>query len=139
MPEKKHLLYLLSLLLSGCTVTIPNIKLCSTAALMSAGADCSETLTDTTSELTLDQWLEFLEPQLEKIDVNGVVTPARGSAMCMSSDDFSKLKTAMEQLCRKVGSACSPEQKKTISDVGNRVERLQFKVMSKKRKKNGPK
>lgn len=113
-------------LLSACTVSLPDVRVCAVAGQMSAGMDCAYTNSEKTEEMNLDQAVAFLEPQLD---------PARGAAMCMSSEDFSKLKTAIEQLCKKVGAACSKEAKENIERVSQNVDGLQARVRAKRLKK----
>lgn len=92
---------------------------------MAAGADCAETLSDETKSLTLDEFLGFLEP-----------APPRGAALCMSAEDFTRLKTALEQACQKLGTACKAEAKAQIRDVAFRVSRLQERVAAKRKIKS---
>jgi len=115
----------LSLLLNACTITLPNTRICAVAGTMSAGADCAYTLDGEPEEMNLDQWVNFLEPQLD---------PARGAAICMSSADFSKIKTVIEQACKKLGTSCAKEMKEKISRVSAKVDGLQARVMEKRRK-----
>lgn len=110
-------------ILSGCAIIQPNVKLCSVAGVMSAGADCVNTLDDKNEELNLDQWITFLEPQL---------TPPRGAAMCLSSEDFSKIKTFIDQACAKLGTSCKQEAVETIAMVSARIDGLQAKTFLKK-------
>lgn len=109
-------------LLTSCThVQIPNVKVCAVAGVTAAGADCVHSLSDETEQLTLDQLIAMLEPQLD---------PPRGAAMIISSEDFTRLKTAMEQACAKL-KGCTKE----VDKVNVKVEGLQAKVADKKRRK----
>lgn len=94
------------------------------------------TLSDETSSMNLDEWVAFLEPQPEHPDHKDAtkVIPARGAAICMADEDWNKMKTALEQACKKLGRWCSYEAQSTISGVENRVEALQTNVMAKRRK-----
>lgn len=114
-------------LLSGCTITLPDVKVCAVAGMMSAGSDCAYTISGETSSMDLNQWIEFLEPQVE---------PARGAAMCMSSSDFAKIKTVIEQACKKLGTSCTKEAKANLSRVSTIIDELQDRV---RKKKHGPK
>jgi hypothetical protein len=126
MLKKLGLLISCALLLSGCvTAQIPDIKICSVAGVMSAGASCAQTLSDKTEDMDLNKWIEFLEPQS---------TPPRSGALCMSSDGFSKLKTALEQLCSKAGRTCTKEVVENLKQVSARIDDLQSRVISKKPK-----
>ncbi len=96
------------------------------AGVMSAGGDCVHTLSDQTRSLTLDEWIEFLEPKIE---------PPRGAAICMSSESFTRLKIFIEQSCEKLGRWCSKEIKAETAKAAKRVDVLQSGAMEKKRKK----
>lgn len=114
----KRLLWLSSFALlsaSSCSVTVPNVTVCGVAGSLNDGAMCAETLTSKTTDMTFVQFLEFLEP-----------TDKRGGALCLSTADYAKIKTTIEQACKK-GKFCSEEIEKTISDVSARVERVQKK------------
>jgi hypothetical protein len=119
--RKKSLLamFILMALSSGCaTVRIPNTRVCTTAGVMSQGAICAETLTGTTQELTLDEWIAFLEP-----------TDKRAGALCQSTEDWNKQKIALELACRKLGKACSLEVKRAFRGYTRRIELLQSRAI----------
>lgn len=120
----------LLLITAGCTVAIPNVKVCAVSGVLAAGMDCAYTLDDKTEEMNLDQSVAFLEPQIE---------PPRGAAMCMSSEDFSKLKSALEQACKKLGTSCTKEAKANIAQVSDRVDGLQARVREKRKNKHNEK
>jgi hypothetical protein len=75
--------------------------------------ECAQTLSDKTESLTLDQSIAFLEP-----------STTRGGAMCMSTEDFAALKTALEQACNKLGRACTKEAKQNLKVVSARMDRF---------------
>jgi hypothetical protein len=83
-------------------VTIRDATTCSVAGQLSAGAICSHTLTSVTADLTLDQFIDFLEAKAAE---NG--KPAKGAAICMPSADFAEMKTELETACRELGKRCS--------------------------------
>jgi hypothetical protein len=93
---------------------------------MSAGAICAETLTGNTRSMSLDEYIDFLEPQLERQDPKnpGKKLPARAGAMCQSSDDWNAQKTALEQACRKLGKSCTYEARKALQKLGVNIEDL---------------
>lgn len=94
----KKLLCLSSFLtLSGC-VTIPNTTACSVAGKLADGMTCATTETGETSALDFNGALTFLEP-----------TTTRAGAICQSADDYAKLKTALQEACRSLGSKCTYE------------------------------
>jgi hypothetical protein len=103
------------------------------AGTITAGADCAWTSTGETEELNFDLFMDFLEPQPEKPGPNGTIIPAKGPAICISSQDFAKLKTATEQLCAKVGSACTKETKAKMEELSLRIENLREKSIAKAR------
>lgn len=124
MLTRRHWLSSLSLLLSACSsIKLPDAKICAVSGVMAAGADCAYMNSGKVEELNLDQFVTFLEPQVE---------PPRGAAMCMSSEDFSKLKTAIEQACAKLGTSCTKETQEGIRRVSALVDTLQAKVIFKK-------
>lgn len=89
----KHLLASFVLLLESSCVTIPNLNVCSPAGVIQAGADCAETNTGRTSEMTQAEFMALIE----------------GGGVCMSALDYSRLKTAVEQACKELGKRCSYE------------------------------
>lgn len=64
---------------------------------------------------TLDEWIDFLSP-----------SDKHGPAICMTSEDYAKQKTALEQAC--VKSNCSLEQKKEIEARTIRIDKHIRKV-----------
>lgn len=65
--------------------------------------------------MTFDEFLEFLEPQVERQDpLTGKTLPARAGAVCKSADDYNREKTALEKACRMLGSRCSYDIKRAI-------------------------
>jgi hypothetical protein len=101
---------LLGLTLNSC-VKIPNLKVCSVAGTMSAGSICADTLRPNTYDMTLEETIEFLEAQPERPDPTNPNNklPARGAAIFMSADDWNRMKTALDEACRELGSHCTPE------------------------------
>lgn len=89
---------------SGC-VSVPVTTGCTVAGTMSAGAICATTSGET-SEMTLDEFLNFLEP-----------TELRGGAICQSAEDYKKQKVALEQACRELGPRCSYELQMMIQGM----------------------
>lgn len=104
-----------SLMVSACTVQIPDTKICSVAGIMAGGAYCAHTLTDDTEDMTPSAFYAFLEPD---------ETTGKGAALCMSTDDFAKLQIALEQACRKLGTNCSKEVKEEVKRVSKRIALL---------------
>ncbi len=104
------------------------------AGVMAAGADCNHTLQEKPRSMNLDEFIEFLEPQAKVIDPNTgqVIKPARGPALCQSSDDWNKMKTALEQACKKLGPWCSYEIKTYIQRASKNLASLQSQSYHKK-------
>lgn len=111
---------------SHTKVKVPNTKVCSVAGVFSAGADCAYTLSPVTEEMNMDEFLDFLEPQLERPDPNNpsVILPERSGALCQSADDYNKQKTALEIACSKLGSHCDEEMKRTIRTIKKNLSKL---------------
>lgn len=113
----------LSLQLSGC-VTVPDVRACSVAGVMSAGMNCAQTGSEATDEMDLSATLDFLEPQ---------INPPRGGAICISSEDYERQSVALESACYKLGPWCSYEVRKNISQVKARLSTLKTRSMKKPR------
>lgn len=116
------LLSLTALSLSGCVtgnVVLPNSTACSLAGVWDAGAFCAETITGIQSQMTLDEYLDFLSPQDERPDpMDPTKTlPARAGAVCQSTFDWGRQKTALEQACRILGKRCPYELHQTIKTM----------------------
>ena len=82
---------------------MPNIKICSVAGIIGAGANCAYTLDSRTEEMNLDQLIDFLEPNEET---------EKAGAMIMSAKAFQKIKTEFEKACRRLGGRCKKDMKK---------------------------
>lgn len=116
-------LYLSFFALASCAVTIPNLEGCSGVnGFAGVGALCQNTLSDHHRDLTVEQWLDFLYARPDDESTKDV-DEAKGPAVCFSSVDMQKQKTAMEQLC--VKAKCTYEQKKVIRELLGRMESLQ--------------
>lgn len=117
--------------LPNCTHTVKDTEVCSVAGILAAGMDCAHTRSDETRSMNLDATIEFLEPQPERKDAKGRTIPERAGAMCLSAEDYTKQKTDLEIICRKLGNACSYEVKKMIEDAGVRLDALQKRTIKK--------
>lgn len=101
MRKRSRMPKLLSLVLLSLTsscVTVRDGLVCAVAGKLEAGAICSHLLTPTTSQLTFEEFVAFLEAQ---------ASPPRGPAVCMPSEDWNAMKTELETACRELGSRCS--------------------------------
>lgn len=101
-------LVLISLLVSNCTTSIPDIEVCASGYSIEMGASCVSTTTDKTKELSGAEFVAFLEPSQSK-----------APALCMSSSDYSRLKTVIEQLCHKLSTKCSKQMKRAIARINH--------------------
>lgn len=126
-----------ALLLSSCAQTIPAIDACSVAGVLADGADCANTLQDGARSLTLGQVIALLEaqearecvpvPGMNLCDPEGqgepVLLPARGGALMIPAEDFAKLKTFIEQTCRRM--KCKAE----VIQAVERIERVRAPLL----------
>ncbi len=117
------LLVLVSLSLSGC-VKKQNTKICSVAGVLTAGMDCSYTLSDHQEEMDLKTSLEFLTPQPERPDPlrPGKRLPPRAGAICMSAEDWNKDATTLEQACK---GKCTQDVQQDIDEISERLLKQQ--------------
>lgn len=128
MKKKKLLLKsLFSLvLLTSCSVQIPNVKGCAVAGVMEAGMDCFHTLSDEEESISPEEIKNFLEAMPEIRDLNGnVIQEAHGAAICQPSADWEKEHAALESACEKLGASCSYDIRKAIENVNSKVRALQ--------------
>lgn len=94
------------LFLSSCATEIPDIEVCAIGLSLETGATCVNSNSDKSRELTGAQFVAFVEP-----------SDSKAPALCMSSTDFSKLKTAIEQLCHRLGQKCKKETEQWITKL----------------------
>ena len=81
------------------------------AGVITAGADCAYTISGEPEEMTMDEFIDFLEPGYEP---DGETE--KGPAMCQSAKDWTSYKSALEELCRRT-KRCRPEQKKSLENI----------------------
>src|SRR5689334_11961796 len=95
-------LSLSALLLSCAGVEIPNTRVCVVAGKLSAGGDCAYTGSATTEQMSFEEFVDFLEAREERPDPKDPAKrlPAKGAALCQSSEDWTRAKTALEQACK---------------------------------------
>lgn len=93
---------------------------------MAGGMICAETLTDNTSEMTLEETITFLEPQDETYDeTTKITTSSRAGAICQSAADWSSLKTSLEVACRMLEDKCTYEVQESITSLGAALDFVQ--------------
>lgn len=131
-------LFWISIILAGCAgpmIPIRDHKLCTVAGIFQAGMDCATDQTSTISELDFSAMVEFLEPQPERPDPNhpGQRLPARAGAVCEPDDDFTDLKTALEQACVELKDRCTTQIKTALAKTGaarGRIQAMARKMLS---------
>jgi hypothetical protein len=129
-----RLIFALALVLASCKGPEIKVKahtLCRAAAILPAGADCANDQTSKITPLSYREYIDFLEAQPERtcVPVPGmnvcaddqahgvpVKLPARAPADAESDDDFTDIKTVLEQACAELKDRCSPE---TITRLKN--------------------
>lgn len=129
MKQKLLFLSLFGLVNNAC-ITIQDTSQCAVAGILSAGGICAHSNSPETYDLTFKEYLDFLEAQPERKCVpipgtticaddqsHGAVEdiPARGAAICMSSQDWNTMKTELEAACRQLGAQCSYAVKSAIA------------------------
>lgn len=102
--RKLKLLCLILPILTVSCVSIKDVKTCSAKGSIASGAICTHSLTDEVEDLTFDEYLQFL-----------IATPTKASAMCHSLEDYTEIKTELEQACRELGSRCTKEIKEKLN------------------------
>ena len=100
-------------------VTIPNTTACTAAGRLRYGAVCAESLTDTTSDMSYEAFLAFLEPRPATR-----TTPGRAGAICQSAIDYTAQKTALEQLCVLAKKRCTKQAKEAIEAMRRQIQAL---------------
>lgn len=116
-------LYLIwfALTLSGCaSIELPNVKVCTVAGDLSAGANCAYTLSDDTEEMTIEEYLDFLSPSDD---------PPRAGALCQSAHDWTRIKTTLEQACVMLKKKCTKEMKAEVKEIIGRLDRLKHRSL----------
>lgn len=84
------------------------------------GAICQNSISEKNREMTNKEWIDFLEARLD--DPKTEIDEGKGPALCASSKDFARVKTAIEQLCEAKKSQCRMEQ---VQQVFRRMDKLQ--------------
>lgn len=97
------------------SVKINDKTVCAASGDVSSGATCTHLISSDHSFLTFDEFLDFLSARPESPDHT---IPAKGAAMCMSANDWGKMKLELETACRLLGKKCSYELSKTIENLG---------------------
>jgi hypothetical protein len=111
-----------------CKYTVHDTEVCSVAGVMMAGMDCAHTRSDETRSMTLDQTIEFLEPQVGDPKTG---KGTRAGAMCMTAGNYVQQKNDLETVCRMLGERCSYEIKQAIADANRRIVALQTRTIKK--------
>jgi hypothetical protein len=85
-------------------VTVPDVVEWQTAGMLAAGMDGASTGHDATYEKNFAETKQFLED----------------GAICLSLEDRTKEKTALQELCYAAGDNCSYEQKQSIARMARK-------------------
>lgn len=91
---------------------MPDIRVYAVSGRLQAGMDWAQTGSSATGEISMAEAIKFLE----------------GGALCMSSKDYKRQKTAIEEACYRLGDTCTYETKQAISKVNASIEALQIKA-----------
>jgi hypothetical protein len=120
---------------SGCTsIKIKSTKFCAVKGVVRAGAFCDETLNKAPTEMTMNEFFDFLEASPEVKDDKGkVIKKAKGAAVCQSSSDFTENKTKLEQACYLLGDLCDYELQEKIKKFDANFNALQSRSMAAKK------
>lgn len=111
-----------TLVLCSCnTVEVPDVEWCSSIGRF--GAICQNSISDNRRRLTVDQWLDFLEALPD--DPSTPINEEKGPALCATTNDFRRVKVALEQLCEKAGWQCTLEQKKALEKADRKLSSIQ--------------
>lgn len=84
------------------------------------GAICQNSISEKNRNMTNKEWIEFIEAQPD--DPKTEINEGKGPALCASSKDFARVKTAIEQLCEAKKSQCKLED---IQRAFKRMDKLQ--------------
>ena len=92
----------------SCQTVIPDIRGCTVAGVLEAGADCATTNSGIKTKLTAGELIQMLESQPERPDPSnpGKMLPRRAGAVIMSAEDYKRAKDAQEIACRLLGNNC---------------------------------
>lgn len=100
----------LILVMTSCdAVPIKDVEACADAGAL--GASCFHSLSDKTRDLTPPQWAEV-----------------RYGWLCMSTDDWTNWKQAIETLCQNNRGECSYEDQQRISQFFLRLRRARQRI-----------
>lgn len=113
-PIRHFRILFVSILLSGCGITVPNLRPCAVAGKIEHGGICAETLSDKKTTKSFREMIELLEGR-----------GSEGAAVIFSPEDWGKIKTFVEQACRKLGNGvCNKEATDKIEAGAKRVDLL---------------
>lgn len=98
---------------SSCAhVQLPDTEACAVAGKVINGATCNYTISDKPRKMTFDEFIHWLEPDIQN---------QRGAAICQSSNDWVKIKVALEQACYLLKRRCSLEMQQAIQKLSDRI------------------
>lgn len=82
------------------------------------GAICQNSISDKNREMSNKDFIRFLEAQID--DPKTPQDETKGAALCTSSEDFTRIKVAIQKLCNE-NSKCEFEK---IEAVFNRLKKV---------------
>jgi len=113
----------LLVLLNSCgSIKIKNSEVCAVKSFLQDGMFCAETLTDKRRELTFEQMVDFLEPN---------VRTNKGAAFCTSAQHYIEQKTTLEQACALLEDRCTVEIKQAIQGLERAANNTVYKTVTK--------
>ena len=96
---------------------IPDIEWCASTGIY--GAICQNAVSDRNRNMNNKEFIRFLEAQVD--DPKTPINEAKGPSLCTSSEDFTRMKIAIQQLCNE-NSKCEFEK---IKQVFNRLQKVE--------------
>ena len=108
-PLRAFTILLCLILLPRCSnIPVPDIEVCTIEGRLAKGMNCITTISGQKRKMPLDEVIDFLEADQET---------GKGAAFCVSSKDFSALKSSLEIMCNELKGRCTPELKKSVSNL----------------------
>lgn len=84
------------------------------------GAICQNSVSEKNRDMNDKEWIHFLEAQADD-PKTAEVDESKGPALCASSKDFARVKTAIESLCEAKKSQCRLEQ---VKEALHRIDKM---------------
>jgi hypothetical protein len=91
-------------------MNIPDVKACTAAGHITAGADCGTINSAQHTSMSGDEFIKWLNPSSDPKD-------SHASAICFSAHDAGALITMMETVCTELKSNCTQEMHTQIENL----------------------